>query len=403
MKQDSCDPGNLSDITEERDEVKAQVPYIVETADVESQEAKSKDIDVSVFKELSKHQSNGFVPPSHVDLGGLNSLSCSATNDAKFQTQEFAQPNGFVPPSHVMGDLKDQTRSKTVDMKFQTQQFVFPTGKGKQNQESKENQDQQPSDSSHYDPLGRGLISNKSLDASSSDVGNSFHKENASGSGNDLYVLAPHNPPHALGGVLDALKHARISLQQKINRLPLVEGASTINAIESSVPARRLGDKMDVPVGCAGLFRLPIDFAAEGMTTPANLLGSGSQMPLSKYYPDKGLALTVADQFVAAPYIDTTRSTFSTDDHFLRSHYVESESRVSTLDLNFDPYLDRSLASLNGHNYRTYPSNHPFQELMPQVPSDELLFRRTSSRQFGTPADHLSFYDDHMRHNLYTQ
>lgn len=402
VKQDSCDPGNHSDITEERDEVKAQVPYPVETGDTEAQEAKSKEIDVLISKELSKPKSNGFLPPSHVDLGGSNTLTCSTTSDAKFQTPEFAKPNGLVPPSHIiMGDLKDQTSSKTVDLKFQTQEFAFPTEKGKQIEERKENQDQQPSDSSHHDRLVHGSPGNKSSDASS-DAGSSFHKGDGLGSRNDLYALVPHNPPQALGGVLDALKHARISLQQKINRLPLVEGTSINTAIEPSVPATRVGDRMEVPVGCAGLFRLPTDYAAEETTIQANLLSSGSRMPLSKYYPDKGLAVTVADQLVTAPCINTRRSSFSTDDRFLRSHSIESKSRVSTLNSSLDPYLDAGLSSFNRYNYQTYPSYPPFQEPMSQIPSDEQLLRRPSSRQFGTPAYRLSLYDDHVRReNMY--
>lgn len=399
MKQDSCDPGNHSDITEERDEAKAQIPYPVETGDIEAQEAKSKEIDVLMSKELSKPKSNGFLPPSHVDLAS-KTMTRSTTSDAKFQTQEFAKPNGFVPPSHViMEDLKDQTSSKTVDLKFRTQEFAFPAEKGKQNEESKENKDQQPSDSSHHNRLVHGSAGNKPSDASLSDAGSSFCKGDASGSRNDLYALVPHNPPQALGGVLDALRHARMSLQQKINRLPLVEGTPINTAIEPSVPATRVGDRMEVPVGCAGLFRLPTDFAVEETTTQANLLSSGSQIPFPKHYPDKGLAVAVADQFVTAPYINTRRSSFSTDDRFLRSHSVESESRVSMLNSSFDPYLDAGLSSFNRYNYQTYPSYPPFQELRPQIPSDELSLRHPSSRQFGTPADRLSLYDDHVRHN----
>ncbi|XP_015876563.3 uncharacterized protein LOC107413193 isoform X2 [Ziziphus jujuba] len=399
----SFDPGSHSDITEERDEVKAQLPYPVELGDTKAEEVKSKEIDVLISKELSEPKSNGFLPPSHINLGGAKDRSSSTTSDAKFQAQEFAKPNGILPSSHVMGD-KNQTSSNTVDSKFQTQEFVFPTAKEKQSQEIKENQDHQPPESAHHDRLLHGQLGNQSPDASSSDAGSSFHREDGSGRRNDLYALVPHNPPHALGGVLDALKNAKLSLQQKMNGLQLAEGTSIDKAIAPSVPATGAGDRMEVPIGCAGLFRLPTDFAVEEATARTNLLGRGSQIPLSKFYPDKGLAVTVTDQFINAPYMETRSSTFSTSDRFLRSHSVESDLRVSsTLNSSFDPYLDTGLSSFNryNNNYPTYPSYPTFPELMPQIPPNGVFSRHHSSRHFGNPADQLSFYNDHTRHNMY--
>ncbi|XP_024927396.3 uncharacterized protein LOC107413193 isoform X1 [Ziziphus jujuba] len=401
--QHSFDPGSHSDITEERDEVKAQLPYPVELGDTKAEEVKSKEIDVLISKELSEPKSNGFLPPSHINLGGAKDRSSSTTSDAKFQAQEFAKPNGILPSSHVMGD-KNQTSSNTVDSKFQTQEFVFPTAKEKQSQEIKENQDHQPPESAHHDRLLHGQLGNQSPDASSSDAGSSFHREDGSGRRNDLYALVPHNPPHALGGVLDALKNAKLSLQQKMNGLQLAEGTSIDKAIAPSVPATGAGDRMEVPIGCAGLFRLPTDFAVEEATARTNLLGRGSQIPLSKFYPDKGLAVTVTDQFINAPYMETRSSTFSTSDRFLRSHSVESDLRVSsTLNSSFDPYLDTGLSSFNryNNNYPTYPSYPTFPELMPQIPPNGVFSRHHSSRHFGNPADQLSFYNDHTRHNMY--
>lgn len=404
MIQDSFDPGNHSDITEEREEVKVQVPYPDETSDTKAQEVKSKETVILVSNELSEPKSNGFLPPSNVDLGGAGDQTSSTTSDAKFQAQEFAKPNGILPPSHVVGDLKNQTSSNAVDSKLQTQQFAFPTMEQKQNQEMKENKDHQPPENAHHDPFLHGWPGNQSPDSSSSKAGTSLHRGDGSGRQNDLYALVPHNPPHALGGVLDALKNAKLSLQQKMNRLPTVEGTFIDKALAPSVPATRAAERMEVPIGCAGLFRLPTDFAAEEATTRTNLLGPGSRIPFSKFYSDKGLAVTVTDQFINAPYTETRSSTYSTSDRFLRSHSVESDSRVSTtLNSSFDPYLDTGLSSFNryNNNFTTYTSYPTFPELMPQIPSNGALSRRHSSRQFGNLADRLTFYDDHSRHNMY--
>ncbi|KAL5581453.1 hypothetical protein UlMin_013895 [Ulmus minor] len=64
---DPCDPGNHFDVTEERDEVKAQTLYSNGVHILESEEPKSKEVDVSSSKE-PKPQANGFLPPLHGDL-----------------------------------------------------------------------------------------------------------------------------------------------------------------------------------------------------------------------------------------------------------------------------------------------------------------------------------------------
>ncbi|GMY23135.1 hypothetical protein FCV25MIE_18376 [Fagus crenata] len=51
-------------------------------------------------------------------------------------------------------------------------------------------------------------------------------------------------------------------------------------------------DRMEIPVGCAGLFRLPIDFPMEA-NMQANFLGSG--LSTASYYRNKGVAVTAVD------------------------------------------------------------------------------------------------------------
>ena len=332
---------------------------------MEAEEAKKKEVEAS--KELSKPQQNGFVPPSHVDLVE-----------------------------------KDQRRSSanSVGSRSQAQEFAFPTAKEKEMQESQGNHDFRSSESLCHDPSFHGPLGNRSSDSTSSDAGSSSHKKDASESQNDLYALVPHNPPNALGGVLDALKLAKLSLQQKIDRVPS-EG-TTVNKPLASLPFdTRNGDRREIPVGCSGLFRLPTDFSAQEASTRANLLRSGSRSPVARYYPDNRVAAPATDRFITTSYIEN-RSGFPIDDRFLTSSSIMSGSRASTLNSRFDPYLDAGPSSVNGYNYTPHPSYPPFPDLTPRIPLDEgLLIPFPSGRPYGTPADRLPFYSDQVRPNMY--
>ncbi|EXC25400.1 hypothetical protein L484_016782 [Morus notabilis] len=372
---DSYDPGNHSDVTEDRDEVKAQTLYNVGIDIAQAVDAKSNKVDLS--KESSKPQSNGFLHPTRTRA--------------------------------AMGDLKVQASSNIdpVASRFQAQEFAFPTAKEKEAQESLENRDFRPSESPHHGQLLHRSLPNQPFDRGAlSDAGSSSHKRDFSGSQNDLYALVPHNPPVVLGGVLDALKQAKLSLQQKINRLPL-EGTTTqtvaVNrSIEPTQPGTRVGDRLEIPVGCTGLFRLPTDFATVEASTQANFLSSGSRLSLEPYYPDNKVALTAPDRFLTSPYIES-RSEFPPDVRFLTSSSVVSGSRASTLNSRFDSHFDTGPSSVNRYsNYPPHPSYPPFPDSMPRIPSDEGLRRPfRSSRSFGLPEDRFSFYDDHGRPNMY--
>lgn len=409
---DSCDPGNHSDITEERDETKAQTPCSAGVVVAQAQETKSEEGDVCLPKETFKIQQNGFLPASHVDTGGL----------------------------------PDQLNKSTV-APSQVEEFAFPTENGKQNHESLENYARHPSHGSHPNPLVHGSAHNRSSDASSSGAGGGFHKGNASGSRSDLYALVPHNSQDSLGGVLDALKQAKLSLQQNMTRLPLVDGTSVHKSIEPSIPAAmKTGDRVEIPVGCAGLFRLPTDFAVEEAATQSSFLGSSWS---GRYSPETlvtssfvetrpTFSMNAADRYVPSPYIETrqtfptnatdrfipnayvesrpnfpanaaepfvtspsvdTRSNFPADNRFLSGPYAESGSRVSMLQPHFDPSFDMGLPSLR-YAQPPYPNYPSVPDRTPWITSDEALTRALPRKPVGAPTDRFSFYDQ-FRPNMY--
>ncbi|CAN6697553.1 unnamed protein product [Malus baccata var. baccata] len=438
---DSCDPGNHSDITEERDEIKAQMPSPARVTAAQAQESKSAEGDVCLPKETVKIQSNGFLLASHIDTGGL----------------------------------QDNLRRNSV-ASSQVQEFAFPAANGKQNQESTENYARHSSRGSHPDQLLHQSAHKHTSDALSSDAGYGFHKGNASGSRNDLYALVPHDSQDKLGGVLDALKQARLSLQQTMTRLPLVDGTSAHKSIEPSIPATKTVDRVEIPVGCAGLFRLPTDFAVEEAAAHNSCFGS-SGLPSARHFPENRVSVT-PDAFVTSPYVETrptfstnaadrfstsqyieprptfstsaadryvtsqyieprptfsatgaersainpyvetrpnfpttaavifpstpnvdTRSNFSTDNRFITGRYADSGSRVSPPLPHIDPYFDMGLPSSRFTNplYSNYPS---VPDPTPWMTSDEALTRALPRRPVGAPTDRYSYYD-HTRPNMY--
>uniref|UniRef100_A0A5B6ZW38 Uncharacterized protein n=1 Tax=Davidia involucrata TaxID=16924 RepID=A0A5B6ZW38_DAVIN len=405
---DSCKPGNHSDVTEERDEIKAPAPPSpAGTISSQDQEAKSKMGDVCFTKETCKSHPNGFQPLPHVDMGCLQDQKCGS------------HPSGFQfqPPPHVdMGSSQDNKCSSMLASESAASEFAFPIAKGKQIQEWSESCSHPPSNSSHHHLRSQGSLGNQSADITSlSHTGSSFC--NSEGRQHEL-ALMPHDTSDKLGSVLDALQQAKLSLSHKLNRLPSIEGGPAGKAIEPSVLAMKAGDRVEIPVGCAGLFRVPTDFHFEAPTR-ANFLGSGSQLSLTNYYPDTSIAVTAGDSFITIPFMESKPSV-PTDDRFLTiptRTYMESRSRVSIHEPSFEPRLDPSVPSSSRHGYPdpssdtsllssrryAYPTYPLYPDLMPRMPSSGGLSRPFSRGESGIPtANNFSFYDNTINPNMET-
>ncbi|CAK9140703.1 unnamed protein product [Ilex paraguariensis] len=366
---DSCDLGNHSDVTEERDEIKAPVPKC-SAGTITSQNPEAK-------------------------FGTLDTCD----------REESKIPNGFQsPPEFDMGCLQDQKCSSAIAYESTASHMA----KGKHDMEYSQNCHSPPLHNSHQYSYLQDTDKNQS--AHTFYAGSCLSKAEASGSRNQLALIVP-DTSGKLESVLEALQQAKVSLKQELNRLPFVEGGSVGKAIEASIPVMRSGDRLEVPVGCAGLFKLPTDFQF-GTTTPANVLGSGSRLSLANYCPE-----TSGDKFFSSPRMESLpRASF--DNRFLTiptNLYSEMRPQVpSQMPIPmFGPSLDAGLPSsgrytnLNSHlstgppstsNY-TYPIH---RDLMPRMPSNGGLSRPFPSREVGVPpSTQFSFYDDQLRPNMY--
>ncbi|KAJ6317357.1 hypothetical protein OIU76_012986 [Salix suchowensis] len=302
------------------------------------------------------------------------------SNRAKSEVKKASniQPNGILPPSHV--------------------NIGAVTG-------MEEHSHHHPLSQSSHDSSG-----SQSATTFQSNTDSGFSKGQVSGRQNEqLYALVPHRASNELGGVLDALKLARQSLQQKISTLPLIEGGSIRNSVGPSLPPPKPGDKVDIPLGNAGLFRLPSDYLVEA-SPRTNLLSSNARLSLGNYFPDGGVPAAASNRFpdggvpaaasnrfVSRSY-SATGSRFPTEDQFLASQDVEGGSRISSQRPFSYPYLDT--VSPPSARY-SYPTNPSYPDQMPRLPSREPPSFLPGRTVGVPPADHFSFSDYHIRPNMY--
>ncbi|KAF9591161.1 hypothetical protein IFM89_002116 [Coptis chinensis] len=328
-ERESCELGNQSDITEERDEVRetAELPDGISS---QGQEANSDEKEAIMIKTDTK-----CFPSTALEVGCFQEQQCKniSIGETHFDS-EFSFPTQMVPGSVVEGrDIQEWSDMPFGSPKHQSLQKLF----------SQEDGGQHGGDSS-------------------SEIQN------------ELQVAIWHEKPNELGGVLEALQQAKLSLQNELNRLPLARPAwPSLRMSETLLPSIDTVDFMNIPNGCAGLFRVPTDLRSEA-TPKANILLShfGSKTSLTSKYPNVGVARS---------------------DPYSSSPYLEMYSRDSFLQPYFDPLMDAELAvSSTRFNYHLPP------ELMPRVPcNDGMVKTFPSIRPEALSGDHSSIY--HNNHN----
>ncbi|GMP25025.1 hypothetical protein CsSME_00002083 [Camellia sinensis var. sinensis] len=376
IRGDFCEPGNHSDITEERDETNAHTPpYPVGTIASEDQEPKAEVEEVRNGKESSKIQ---------------------------FDDVQYKKSSSMLAHESPASD------------------FVFPVAIAKQEQRQSGNYSVPPSHSYQHLESPTGDQSARNIPSHTS---NNFSIGDTSGSKNEPYALMPRETPNKLESVLGSLHQAKLSLKNKLNALPPKDSGSIGKAIQPSV-----GDRPEVPIGYAGLFRVPSDFNIEA-TTRANIAASSPRLSLTNYYPDAGSALTAVDHFVTSPSTES-RPSVSNDDRHLsiptslsmenRSRIpswapLETQSRFSSRQPFFvppslvtglthsngyinTPNIDTSLAVSNTYATRNYPF---YPNLVPQMPSNEGPWLFSSSSGAGSSPANPSFHDAPRRPNMY--
>lgn len=172
--------------------------------------------------------------------------------------------------------------------------------------------------------------------------------------------------------VLTALKQAKLSLQEKVNSLhirkpeclsessyPSTPG-SYMNTYalpiepafgtKSTLPASSIGSMVELPVGCAPLFRVPTDFSTDALERN-NFLASSSQKAMVTHIPERGIPLLPGDQLFtktstknllnagSQSQLDTIPP-LSTDDRLLTTPYIGGPKLWSSFRADDPPMVD---------------------------------------------------------------
>ncbi|OVA05955.1 hypothetical protein BVC80_1707g60 [Macleaya cordata] len=371
---DSCEPGSrsdITDITEERD---------IRTETVESAQA------------ILSHRE------------GATSELEDVCHSEKAITETL--PNDFMPTSTLdTGFSQDQQSNSSIGNGVQTgfPEFSFPQQEYTEAKENgKKELDWPENNSSH--PTSCGSSEHQLAQTYPTfHSGRSFYKGGSTGSQNELQVATHHEASNRLGDVLESLQRAKLSLKHEISRSPSAnQRMAVVRATETPSQAIRAANAMQIPIECAGLFRVPTVLQPEATSRP-NVSGTYSDSGSSltrQYYPDTGVG-------------------FGTGGVYASSSNLETGSRISSLRPYYDyPYLDigAGLPS-SSDRYATYPSyadvmlrmptNDGFRRPYSSMGSPGLLandgFRRpySSMGSPGLPAEDLYLgYSDQIRSNM---
>ncbi|RDX71273.1 hypothetical protein CR513_49404, partial [Mucuna pruriens] len=356
---DSCDPGNHSDMTEDKDESKVQIPCAAKVVTSNAQENKGESRGVYLSEEKFKAGARDIIPKTYNDTGGYSKQKSTTSSTSDLLGQE----NSHSP-------LMQNQNESSVNSHFQS------------------------SDMNHQDPGRHGYPDSKPTYSFPANVHGVLHQNDASRNKSDHYALVTHEQPHKFNGILESLKQARISLQQELNRLPLVESGGY--TVKPSTSVSKSEDRFEIPVGCSGLFRLPTDFS-DGATARFNVhdptAGFGSNINLNR-----GMSRTSDSPFFTSPPYSGTKLSLSADDQSLATRYLENGSGFDSNKSPFDSFSNGGPLSSSKYMYPTFPINPSYQNATPQMPFGDEVSRSYSSSTVGVPlANRFSFNGDHLR------
>ncbi|CAL9197279.1 unnamed protein product, partial [Musa hybrid cultivar] len=110
------------------------------------------------------------------------------------------------------------------------------------------------------------------------------------------YMKQSPSAATSLGGVLEALQHAKNSLRQELHKLPLPDPAIKALPAPSNYHVRAVvsDESSKVPVCSVGLFRIPTNHSHQSQNSEHEFHGSG--LSLAAGHPHLGYAITTSDR-----------------------------------------------------------------------------------------------------------
>ncbi|KAL8538783.1 hypothetical protein ACS0TY_000699 [Phlomoides rotata] len=351
--QDSFDPGNHSDITEERFETKSPEPPCAPGAtDSDNQETKQDSTNARFGEEPG------------------TSKSSPAVTDAEKQ------------------NMPDEKYSR----EYSASEFSFPVSE-KSNQEfSRKHHEASTRRSQQYPPMV-STISHTPSNISS-----------GSPSSFELAVV-PQETSNSLGSVLQALQQAKLSLHGKLGNSPQVEGGSSINAVNPSNTETNHVSSYPIPSGIPGLFRLPTDYPVEATTRAYQ--GNGVQQSFANYPSE-----IAPGRFLSESFVESRSALYGDPFHSVPNRPLAPETRLGyspqrSLFLS-QPRLSEALSDRMNHfdAYRNpvppqLTDSYPFlPDVARHLSLNEESYSRSSERGLP-PVMRLSSYDGRAGPNTY--
>ncbi|XP_019151289.1 PREDICTED: uncharacterized protein LOC109148026 [Ipomoea nil] len=341
---DSCDLGNHSDVTEERDDMKAsEQPSSSKTICSRDQECKPERAD--------RHSSG---------------------------VQEA--PNDFRPPA-----LDKMKSHKTVVSESSSPEFAFPVSKGNSDPVHSEN----------------NVSANPSEHASSSSDGSNLQKHDTSGGKYELALIS-HEKNKNVRNVLEALEQAKVSLRQKLHSIPQIAEAAA-----PSFPASEIRGRTEIPAGCPALFRLPTDLHRDTTSIPLqfSMVNRSPETVSDMFFPSHFLesrsTSSAGSPFSSIPtnpsiQIGSRNAPWRPMFEPSVNTSLPSSSRSNL----FDPQSSAASPFSSNHSFPTYPFS---PAMTPQLSSPIGFSSAHSARENNTPppATRFSLYDDHVRPNMH--
>eukprot|EP00262_Sarcandra_glabra_P013375 TRINITY_DN3691_c0_g3_i1.p1 TRINITY_DN3691_c0_g3~~TRINITY_DN3691_c0_g3_i1.p1 ORF type:complete len:661 (+),score=143.90 TRINITY_DN3691_c0_g3_i1:247-2229(+) len=375
---DFGEPGSQSDVTEERNEPKA-----AESADLAdtihsnngANSTKAEKIDSSSEGTPSRTLSNGFMPtdPASHHHSSLH---------AEMRTLTIQEPNSRIPVNELETDFQG--------FSFPGQEKLVDRAKGKQKQgEWSENKSVVSTQSELKIltvPQHGFSFENQSKQNSSFQGVENSSKGDWSGSLQIQLHRELQQAPNGLGGVLEALQHAKSTLKRELKRPP-IDATVTVKDTRMVQSFNKARDTMEIPLGgYAGLFRLPTDLGSG-----ASSLQDFSIIP----HPDFGPSLTRHSSNVGVK--------MAPGDRYPTNPYMETDPRVSIGKSYFDRYLDTGNGLPSANRY-AYPYGDLTARLPAQIPSDNGFLRPYLDARTALPdVDRYSVYDDMIKPNIHKQ
>ncbi|XP_009761283.1 uncharacterized protein LOC107817128 [Nicotiana tabacum] len=390
--RDSCDPGNYSDVTEERDDLKAsQEPCLVGRTSMQNHA--NKDGEANVPSTEKNGTTNNSTSTPHVDMGSLQHKGSSRIIKSDCPASEFAR-------SMSNGNYLENHRQS------------FPVT---------------------CSPMHPLVHTTSCSGGSSLQAGQGFQR------GYEL-ALVSHNTSNVVGSVLWELEQAKHSLSEQINSLPPLRAGSSTVIMEHSIPTTRIQDRSEIP----SLFRMPTDFQLEATTT-ASYPGLAPRFSSANYSPEPA-----SYTFSTSPYMESQSNSIARNRLSAVSvrPYPEVSSSApsyrpiseTTLDaglpssVTFNPNSSSHVPFSSKFTYPTYPlcpgvvqnlssgevfsRNLPRNEtgippsfsfptlcpdVVPKLSSGEVFSRKFPKNERGIPPSFsVSRYDTHIRQNMYS-